>query len=283
MNVHAHHCRAGIHSRAGRGALLISGVLLSALLLSAPDAHGQADGRQPPAEAVKQLRLSRIEVSGLKRATEDEVVAASGLQIGQPVDTGALDAAAERIMNTGLFRNLKYTFRTKADQVVVTFEVEESEAASIPVVFDNFVWFRDEEVVRAVRRELPSFDGTAPESQGVVRTIIRALEQLLRERNIAGRVEYTASADTSGRNAEHIFSVKGAKQPVCALRFPRAAAVSEGELLTIAQPLLGSDYSRKFISEFAGANLIPVYRQRGLLRASFLDPTAKVEAAEGGG
>lgn len=250
----------------------LSGIFLAALLMAAPGIYGQ----QPA--TTKPMRLTKIEVSGLQRYSQDQVIAASGLQVGQVIDVAALDAAAQRLIDTGLFKKLGYQYRATGDQAVVTFQVVE-EKGSIPVVFDNFVWFSDEEILSAVRREVPAFDGTAPEAGGVLDSIRAALTRLLQERKIPGQIEYTPSADPSGGGQEHVFSVKGVKLPICTLRFAGAAVVQEDELIKNSKPLLQDEYSRKFVFAFAKTNLIPIYRERGYLRASFREPLAKPESS----
>ena len=240
----------------------------------------------PPAQAQQgsgpAARLGKIEFSGLKRHSQEEAVAASGLQIGQRVDETVLDAAANRLLGSGLFQNLSYRYRTSNGQAVVTFTVEEVKGGNIPVAFDNFVWFSEEELSNAVRREMPSFDGTAPELGAAIDTITRALERLLRERKIPGQVEYTPGEGLNGK-LEHIFTVKGLNIPVCTLSFPGASNVQESELIKTSKPLLNNTYSRKFVEEFAKTNLIPIYRQRGHLRASFQLPMSKLAVSADGG
>jgi outer membrane protein assembly factor BamA len=246
-------------------------VILSAIaLLAMPNAHSQQ------ASSTQAMQLSKIEVIGLHRYTHEQVVSASGLQIGQNINPDMLDAAANRLVSSGLFKKLSYRLRGGGGKAIVTFEVEEL-MGGVPVVFDNFVWFSDEELVGAIRRELPSFDGTAPETGGMTDSIAKALQQLLQERKISGRVEYTPSADVAGRNPKHIFSVKGMSIPICALQFPGAADVQDSELVKSSKPLFGGDYSKEFVASFAEENLKPIYRQRGHLRAAFQAPAAKPE------
>lgn len=256
---------------------MAQGFALLLVVSSLPSCAPALYAQEAPAA---QMRLSKIEVTGLQRVTESQVVEASGLELGQQVDVAALDAAAERLLGTGLFTRLGYRYRTKGVEAVVTFEVEESKAErNIPVVFDNFVWFTDEELVRAVRDDLPAFDGKAPESSGAVASITRALERLLRARKIAGQVDYMPSADMAGGNAKHVFRVKGASVPICALQFPGASAITEKELVVNSTPLLKADYSQEFVEGFAEATLKPLYWQRGHLRATFRRPGATVAAS----
>jgi outer membrane protein assembly factor BamA len=266
------------HSKSygGRCRFPLPVVFLITLLMFAPCAFSQ---QQPP---PKTMRLSSIEVSGLERITKEQAISASGLQVGQQIDVEMLDAAAQKLAGSGLFANISYRLRGTADKAIVTFEVEEPKGRGLPVVFDNFVWFTEGEIIDAVRREVPTFDGTALESSAVLGGITRALQQLLTERKIQGQVEYTPSADLAGGNAKHVFSVKGANTKICAVRFPGTANVQESELVKHSKPLMGGEYSQEFVSAFAVANLIPVYRERGHLLAIFSQPTARLgmEAGE---
>jgi outer membrane protein assembly factor BamA len=248
------------------------GILSFALLLGTSWAQAQ----ETP--TVRKMILSKIEFSGLQRHSEKEAVAASGLQIGQPVDIPTLDAAAQRLLDSGLVKQLSYRYRTTGDQAVVTFRVEEEKGTEAPVVFDNFVWFSDEELLTAVRQQVPGFNGTAPDS--AVNGITKALQLLLQERKTPGRVEYMPSADLSGK-AEHIFSIEGVNVPICTLNFSGANAVQESDLKKKSKALLGQDYKRSFVYSFAQSNLIPIYRERGHLRAQFRAPQAELESNSG--
>jgi outer membrane protein insertion porin family len=231
---------------------------------------------QPHGSAGKKMHLSKIEFVGLQTHTEAEAIAASGLQVGQMVDVPALDEAAQRLLDSGLVKKLSYRYRTAGDQATVTFQVEEERSAAIPVVFENFVWFTDEELQAAVRQQVPDFNGSAPDS--AVDGITKALQRLLQERKIQGRVEYLPSENAGGGDAKHTFSVEGVTLPICSLHFAGASAVSESELLKSSKELMGGDYRRVFVLSYASVNLIPIYRERGHLRASFGTPQAKPQA-----
>ncbi len=261
--------RAGAWS--ARNLLLLFGVIASVVL--------QAGAQQAPPPPAGKMRLQKIEVSGLKRMSEAQLIERSGLETGQPVDVPALDAAAERLLGTGLFTRLSYRYRTQGDAATVTFEVEEAKRESnIPVIFDNFIWFSEEELSRAVKKQLPSFDGTAPETDGAVASITRALAQLLGERKIPAQIEYITSASVAGTDAKHIFSAGGVPIPICAVAYPGAAAVAETELISSSKPVLNADYSQEFMRGFADGTLKPLYRQRGHLRVNFKQPRATVAA-----
>lgn len=256
-----------------------------AFALSLAFACGVLAQPQSP-QGAQTLRLAQIEFEGLKRVSRDEALAASGLQVGQTVGIEAVDAAANRLIGSGLFKNLGYSVRGTDAKAVVVFKVEEM-TSTMQVVFDNFVWFTDEELTQAVRRKLPSFDGTAPEAGGVADTIKSALEELLRERKLSGTVEYTFSDERRGRSPEHLFTVKGSALRVCRVEFPGARAVQPELLVQKSGGIFDNDYSRKYVDVFVENSLLPLYHERGYLRAGFLQPKVKAveagEQCEGGG
>ena len=248
-------------------------LLLAAWLLPAA-----ARAQQQPQAAPQTIKLERIEFKGLERVKEAEAVEKSGLRAGQVVDIDAVEAAAGRLLESGLFANLGYKLKGSTDKAVLTFEVVESRPTT-PVRFDNFVWFTDEELTAAVRRKVPAFDGTAPESGGVTEQIKAALEELLRERGVQGAVEYTLSTDPSGRKVEHLFGVKGGLLRVCKLSFTGARAVPEETLVTKSGGIFDNDFSRAYTAGFVESNLLPLYHERGYLRAAFGPPKATPAAS----
>ncbi|HYX29484.1 MAG TPA: POTRA domain-containing protein [Pyrinomonadaceae bacterium] len=227
-----------------------------------------------PAAAQQRQTLGRLEFVGLKRLTTEQVVAMSGLKVGQVIDANILDAAAEELLKTGLFRRLSYRVHNVGNQATVTFQVEES-AVSLPVVFENFVWFSDEEILAAIRKDVLFFNGTSPASGETPDKIAAALQRLLTEKHIAGKVDYMPYV--SKDKQELLFTVNGAHIPICSMHFPGATAVPEAELVKAAQPLFKSDYSQKDTATFIPLNLLPLYHHLGYLQTQFQSPSATLE------
>jgi outer membrane protein assembly factor BamA len=222
------------------------------------------------------MKLAKIEIEGLQRLSSEQVIAVSELEIGQTVDVAAIDAASQRLMDSGLIKKLSYKLRPNGNQTTVTFKIEEARGGESLVIFDNFVWFTDEELAAAVRREVPFFNGTtAPDVGNITESITRALQLFLSEHKIAGKVEYMPASDNPGKQ-EHIFTVHGASIPICALHFPGAKNVDENHLIKSSEKLMGLDYSRRLAGLFATNNLYPIYREVGQLRATFGPPTASL-------
>lgn len=228
-------------------------------------------------EPAKPLQVGRVEFIGLRRLTQEQALAISGLQSGDLFSEPLIDDGAKKLVDSGLFARLGYRVRSTGNQVNVTFQVEEADRAA-QIVFDNFVWFTDGELFAAIRRDVPFFTGTAPESGSTVDEIAKALQRLLDEKKIPGRVEYL-SADLSQR-LSYLFSVKGVDLPVCSLRFPGAAGITEDELRKASKQLTENDYSKTSTAAFASVTLFPLYSHLGRLRAKFGESSAVLENAD---
>lgn len=216
-------------------------------------------------------KIAAIETEGLKSLTTETVIATSGLKVGETFSVEATDAAAERLVSSGLFKKVGYRTRTVGANVTITFQLEEVKGQSSPVLFDNFIWFTDEELATAIKREVPAFNGSAPDIGNTNESIKNALQNLLAERKLPGQVEYNLSEH------EHVFRVVGAPMRICKLHFPGAQSVSEQKLIEATRSSMDPEYSRQSAQVFPKYGLYPIYREVGHLRASFGEPVAKSE------
>ena len=216
-------------------------------------------------------KIATIEAQGLQSLTAETVIATSGLKVGDPFSLEAADAAAQKLLSSGLFKKVGYRTRNVGANVTITFQLEEIKGNLAPVVFDNFIWFTDEELTAAIKREIPSFNGSAPDIGNTNDTIRKALQNLLAERKLPGTVEYNLAEH------EHLFRVEGAPMKICTLHFPGAKSVSEQRLIQETRSSMDQEYSRQAAKTFPGYGLYPIYRELGHLRASFGAPVAKPE------
>lgn len=226
------------------------------------------------AKSQERLTLDRIEFVGQKRLSVAQLTDLSELKIGQAVDANILDASAGKLLQSGLLRKLSYRVRSAKGHATVTFVLEEA-AASLPVVFENFVWFSEADLAAAIRADVPFYNGTAPAAGETLDKITAALQRLLDQRRITGKVE--AVPNLAGDKYQLIISVRGAKVPVCGIHFPGAKVISEAELIKASQPVLRAEFSQKDVAAFPQASLIPLYRHLGYLRAQFQTPTSVYE------
>jgi hypothetical protein len=143
-----------------------------------------------------------------------------------------------------------------------------------PVVFDNFIWFSDEELAAAIKREVPSFNGSAPDIGNTNELITKALQNLLAERKLPGQVEHNMTEHG------HLYQVTGVPMRICTLHFPGAQSVPEQKLIEATRSSMDLEYSRQSAMTFPKFGLYPIYREVGHLRASFGLPVVKPDKNE---
>src|SRR6476646_9613120 len=110
------------------------GLLVSSSFIPMLPARAQAP---VPATAV----LHEIRVEGLKTLSEPQVIALSRLEKGSQVGKADLQAAADRLLQTGMFAKVNYNFKTRNEELTLTFQLEE--ARRVPIYYDNLPWFSE--------------------------------------------------------------------------------------------------------------------------------------------
>jgi outer membrane protein assembly factor BamA len=230
---------------------------------------------QEPPPGTK-WRLDKLEFEGLKNHKQEDAAAITGMKIGQTVDLDLIKSAAQKLGTAGLFSGVRYRYRYSSDRIEITYVVEEAKTRRLVCVFDNFVWFGEQEIKDAVKISIPEFDGTAPESDFVTEKIKQALTKMLRGKDLAGEVVYEPFDDAERSQRVHLFRVKDANLRICSIRFDGARDELKPQLLKEMQALLKTDYSRMDVALFAGAALTPFYRNRGFLKVRFRSTEAQL-------
>jgi len=226
-----------------------------------------------PAMSQGARRIARIEFEGLHNLTPENVIAMTGLKVGDSFSVGSLDAAAQHLIDSGLFKNVGYRTRTAGAAVTIVFQIEERKSNNSKVVFDNFIWFSDEELTAAVKRVLPSFEGSVPDTGNTTELIRQSLQDLLAAHKYPGTVEYSLT-DTG-----HVYRIGGITLPLCTLHFPGAHDVSEEKLGATMKSQTDPNYSRQAAAAFPRYGLYPLYYELGHLRATFDAPVAKLDTS----
>jgi outer membrane protein assembly factor BamA len=249
--------------------------LLCATLLLAAGVVAQ----EPPPNA--KWRLTTIVFEGLKSQPPEKMIAASGLKVGQTIDFEMVKAAAQRLSQTGLFGKVAYRYRYSSTEIELTFELEEKATGKKRCSFDNFVWFSDKEIADAIRRDMPDFDGTILVSDFASEEIKKSLTRLLAEKKVAGEVAYELFRveDKTGADLSYLFKVKGANLPICDIQFAGAQDELKKPLFDALKPLFKTEYSKNDVGAFADAALLPIYTQRGYLKAAFQTPRPSLSAS----
>src|SRR5258708_20042656 len=136
-------------------------VLCSTLLLSA--AAAQKQPTRGKVSAVTANKLTALKVMGTARYTDKEILAASGLQIGQNAADGDFKEAAQRLGDSGLFGDVVYSYSSSGAGVRLEMQLADTDPSKlVPAHFENFVWLTDPALRTPLQLLLPPFTPFLP-------------------------------------------------------------------------------------------------------------------------
>ncbi len=218
--------------------------------------------------------LREIRTEGLKSVSELQVDAISGLQPGAQTGKDDLQAAADKLVQSGLFAKVRYNFQSRTDGLLVTFHVEE--APRVPAYFDNLPWFADSELNDAIRAKLPFYNGSLPEAGTVVDQAADAVSQFLITHGLQAAVEHQVVANPIGDGAVQQFHINAEALHIASLQFSDPALNTSRAVQQQLPELLGKPYSRTAIDIFLTEQIRPTFLQKGFLRAKLGPPEVRL-------
>lgn len=247
-----------------RRALLIVLLLLSAAALA-----------QTPGKKNLGSNLLSIRVTGLTHLKESEVVRATGLRLGTTAKEQDFRQAVKKLGDTGLFTDVAYSYRYTAAGCELELKLEENDKL-VPIVFDNFVWFSDEDLISLLRARVPLFEGKLPLGGDLSDQVGDALNVILQEHKIAGQAEGIQTAKLNGPIDSYTYTVQFHPVIIRKVDFPGAAQEEVPGLQEAGKSLHGIAYLRSDVRPHEALDLLPVYLSRGYLKAHFSDSQARI-------
>jgi outer membrane protein insertion porin family len=255
-----------------RRACLVAFAAFATFAGSLTQAQTTAPAAGPATAASATLR--EVRADGLKSLPQPAVVALTGLQTGSLAGREDLQAAADKLVASGLFASVKYNFQTRVDGLVVTYHVQEAERQ--PAYFDNIPWFTDGELNDAIRKKLPFYDGTLPGQGGVVDNASTAVSEFLAAHGLQAEVQHQSIGNPVGDGNVQDFHIEGGSLKIASLEFSDPALNTSNAIQQSLADLKGKPYSRMAIDLFLVEQVRPVYAKQGYLRAKLGPPEIRL-------
>jgi outer membrane translocation and assembly module TamA len=121
------------------------------------------------------------------------------------------------------------------------------------------------------------FKGLVPPAGTFPDRISEALQTLLLEKQLPGHVDYLRQGKQDGGDLTGIaYRVTDVEIRIRGFEFPGASPEQVALLTTAARKLVGAAYARSSLAIVAPIDLLPVYLQRGYLKAAFGESSARV-------
>jgi outer membrane protein assembly factor BamA len=230
------------------------------------------------AGAIDRFNLARVVVTGSQRYREEDLVRATGLTVNTQVTSDDLQNAANHLGNSGAFATVQFLFKPAvgARGVEADFQVTDAEKY-LPAMFENFVWFSDQDLQDALHQAVPLFKGNIPNSGTMSDDVSAALRKFLAAKGLPSEISYIMSATFGGLPTAYKFKVADANLKISDVMLIGAARMTPEQLAKAVAPLKGTDYLRSDVAIVLEKNLTPIYQQRGYLKFAITEIKPKVD------
>src|ERR1700731_1606134 len=233
------------------------------------------------AGAADRFNLARVLVSGSQRYREDDLLRATGLTLNTQVTASDLQNAANRLGNSGAFSSVQFLFKPAIGTKGVEADFQVADADKyLPALFENFVWFTEQELQEAVHQAVPLYHGELPTSGNMSDEVSAALSKFLVSKGLPSEISYMMSATFGGPPTAYKFRVADADLQVSEVTLVGAAHMLPEPLAKAVSPLKGTTYLLSDAAIVLEKNLSPIYRQHGYLKFAIAAIKPKVEAKD---
>ena len=226
------------------------------------------------AQTPETYPLEKLQIQGNKQIPADRIVAASGLKIGARVQKADFDAARERLLESGAFESVGYSYKPAATNngYDVTFEVVEV-ATLYPYRFEALPGSVDElDTLRAaLRKQEPLLGDNIPATPQVLNRYTAAIRQFFE-----GKLEARGELSADSGKMEIVFRPPGERARIAEVNFTGNKEILTALLVQkLSTAAIGIPYSEPLLRRVLDSAIRPIYEERGHLRVTFLDITAK--------
>ncbi len=192
-------------------------------------------------------------------------MAATGIHAGAQVTRDDLQKTADSLARLGLFSNVRYRFTSSDAGVKAEYLV--TDATTVPVLYDNFPWFKDDEITAAIKSSGVLFDGSAPEHGTILDAISDAIAKLLVSHGVNLSVSHTLTTTALGDSHIQLFHAEDSGITVAGVEFGHGLAQSDRGIQIRLADIVGAPYSRSVFELFEFEQVRPVYLSHAFLNA----------------
>ncbi len=219
-----------------------------------------APALQLPAQSII---LPKISFTGAPAYSQADLLAVSGLKPGATSTPAAIQAAAQRISDTGLFADIRF----ESTSAGLIFHLKPMPAENVlPAQFTNFIWWKPAELTAALHARVPLFIGAVPPDGTMQDQVIAALKALLAERKVTAEVVAMPSVPTGGGTPTAIaFTIDTPKVVVHSLTLAQTSPAMQPKLATAIKNLTAKPYIEADTSKSISDQIGDVYRNNGYL------------------
>ena len=242
-------------------------------LSSLAAASAPADKQTEP--SPDSFPLHAVQVIGNNIFSQEEILAATDLKIGDAATPIDFQKALKRLSDSGVFESLEFQYGAQGDGYQVTFQVTEL-PNFYPVRFEGMDE-PAEQLHQLLREKVPFYTGQAPPDGPMIKLIGSILEhhrvQQGKEAKVIGRL---APRGESEDEFDLVFQPPSAIKTIAFVTFENTGELSPLDLQRrFNQAAMGVPFSQPHLKELLRHNVRPLYEAKGHLGVEFCPCTAE--------
>jgi outer membrane protein insertion porin family len=213
-----------------------------------------------PLRAQKYLPKT-IQFKGAPEYSEQELLAASGLQKGKILDFAEMSSHSQKLMDTGLFETLSFKF--DGVDLIYTLVLH---TELYPVRLENLPLAPGKELDAALHNRVPLYHGKVPAEGGLAEQVRQALEEMLAAKGIKANVLAAPYTDEKLHQVTAVsYSITSPSVQIGEIHIDGVATPLDPKVMDIMARLTGSNYDVEGSSGQIETNLGNYYRDLGYL------------------
>ena len=261
------HCQLSLLAQASRasysGNLLCAGLRIPS---SSPSCFSTALPRPVVAQTYNPKSIRFVSTDPSQHLDTDELLRISGLQQGVPLTKDEIEAALQKLGDSGAFADLSYTVNEAALTIKLT---PAPGGQPLPVRFVNFAWWSQDELLKILEQRIPLFHGTLPLQGNQTGEVEDALVALLGEKGVPdARVTALPSSNSPGDPMNAVaLSISSPAILVGQIHFDGAVPTVAEKLTTLAHALADRNFDLREVNTTIHDSTQAIFEDAGYLDA----------------
>lgn len=238
--------------------------------------------RSPCAQTYNPKTIRFESTDPAQHIDASELLRVAGLQRGVPLTKADIEAALQKLADSGAFINLTY----RVNETALTIRVTPAPALqALPVRFVNFVWWDHDELLQLVAKHVPLFHGQLPLQGNQTGEVEDALVALLNEKGISdARITATPSSESPGEPMNAVaLSITSPEILVGQIQFQATVPAIAENLTTLGRQLAGRNFDLREVNQTIRDNIQEFFADAGYLDGACDTPVLTAPRRDLGG
>jgi outer membrane protein assembly factor BamA len=213
--------------------------------------------------SAQSFQLPPISFTGAPALSQADLLKVSGLHPGATATQADIQAAAQRLSDTGLFADIR--FESNSTGLVYALNPIPPEN-SLPASFTNFVWWSPAELKSALAARVPLYTGIVPLNGNLQDAIAAALKAMVAEKGVTANIVKIAQSDHPGATPTSIaFAIESPPIRVQSLTLVRASPTMQAKLEKVIKDQTGQPFETNTTRQSIASGLTTAYHNDGYL------------------